>query len=108
MRTRNAHIAGGIVHELMVQPRGGDGTYRSDDGGGFTYVKRFRSAVERLDFWHHRVIPATRPEAGPSFRFVMLDLAGGEYRFVGEIRYADEPVLSGKPDGAYPHVVFCD
>lgn len=93
-----------LRYKIVAAPIGQDGSYRAWPDKT-TYIRRFSSKGKRLDYWRRFVVPKSERSRGLGFQLAMVDEWTNSWEFVGEARYADDPLVSKQNDDPSRHIV---
>lgn len=93
-----------LRYKIVAAPIGKGGSYRAWPDKT-TYIRRFPSEARRLDYWRRFVVPKSERSRGLGFQLAMIDEWTNHWEFVGEARYADDPVVSKRNEDPTRHIV---
>jgi hypothetical protein len=81
--------------KIYSAARAADGRYRfsSDEQ---IYIKEFSDLPSMLQYWQEVILSASCTRFGMRYELSMTEFSGSDWDFIGDPRYADNPVLNGK------------
>ncbi len=81
--------------KIYSAPRAEDGPYRfsSDE---LIFIKEFSDLPSMLQYWQDAILPFSCTRFGMRYELSMTEFAGADWDFIGDPRYADQPVLNDK------------
>jgi hypothetical protein len=97
---------GTLRYKIIAAPIGPGGDYRAGPDKT-TYIRRFATESRREDYWRRFVVPKTGNDRGLLFQVAMIDEWNDGWKFVGEARYSDEPLICKWNCDQSLHVVEC-
>ena len=81
--------------KIYSAARAADGRYRfsSDEQ---IFIKEFPDLQSMMQYWQQVILPASYTRFGMRYELSMTEFSGSAWDFIGDPRYADQPVLNGK------------
>ncbi len=81
--------------KIYSAARAEDGRYRFSNDEQI-YIKEFPDQSSMSQYWQEVVLPASCTRIGMRYELSMTEFAGADWDFIGDPRYADQPVLNDK------------
>lgn len=81
-------------YTIYAAPRAPDGRYRRCEEKPL-HLRNFESLAAMKSYWAQKIVPATSTTFGLGYEFSMVEADHDTWDFLGDPRYAEEPVLSG-------------
>ena len=85
----------GKQFKIYAAPRAEDGRYRFTSTQSI-YIKEFCNQEEMLQYWQQVILPDSSSQFGLRYELSMTEFAGADWDFIGDPRYADQPLLKNQ------------
>ncbi len=81
--------------KIYSAARAADGRYRFSNDEQIV-IKEFSDLPSMLQYWQDVILSASCTRFGMRYELSMTEFSGSAWDFIGDPRYADNPVLNGK------------
>lgn len=81
--------------KIYSAARAADGRYRFSSDEQIV-IKEFSDLPSMLQYWQDVILSASCTRFGMRYELSMTEFMGSAWDFIGDPRYADNPVLNGK------------